>query len=273
MHAAQRSPRIADAPLYGPSGEPAWPIASLRYVVDVISPVTLRDLRPLLLVVLALSSTVGLAACGGGMSQSDIEKKVDAASIGDENVTDGPVSASSLAQDQANKDADQQAAADAVKRRKELDSIEKEQKAEADKVMSGDVPSDAVSIAEQRFRARLAGVCDGAQSRISKVSKLADEATKAKDPQQLLKVAQDYNDALNDFIAALKGLDPPASQQKLYASWLGTIDDLSNTIRLQLVSVADKKAYARLQKKTESLSLTFLTQTAQLGVTCLSVTG
>jgi hypothetical protein len=240
-----------------------------------MSPVTARKLRPLLLIVLAVGTpSVTLAACGGaGMSQSDIEKKIDAASVGEEKVADG-ASASELAQEQVNKDADAQAAADARARRKELADIEAAQKAEAQKVMSGDVPSDdPVSLDEQRFRARLAGVCEGAQSRITKVSKAAEAATKAKDPQDLLKVAQDYNDALNDFIRALKQVDAPASQQALYRSWLGTIDELASNIRLQLVSVADQTEYARLQKKTESLTLKFVTQTAQLGVTCLSVTG
>lgn len=238
-----------------------------------MSPVTSRVLRPLLVGVLALGMTTTVAACGGGMSQSDIEKKIDAASVGEENVADG-ATASELAQEQVDKDADARAAEEARQRRKELEAIEREQKAEAEKVMTGDVESDdPVTIEEQRFRARLAGVCDGAQSRITKVSKAAEAATKAKDPEDLLKVAQDYNDALNDFITALKQVDPPASQQALYTSWLGTIDDLANNIRLQLVSVADQTEYARLQKKTESLTLKFVTQTAQLGVTCLSVTG
>ncbi len=216
---------------------------------------------------------MGLAACGGGATQSEIEKKIDAASVGEENVAAG-ATASELAQEQADKDADARAAREALERRKELERIQAEQKAEAEKVMTGDVePDTGLDLEQQRFRARLAGVCDGAQSRITKVSKQAEKAQKGKDPEELLKVAQEYNDALNDFIIALKQVDPPAAEQKLYTSWLGTIDDLANNIRLQIVSSADAKESARLQKKTEALTTTFVTQTAQLGVMCLSVTG
>lgn len=237
-----------------------------------MSPVTLRALRPLLLVVLATSGSVGIAACGGGSTQSDIEKKIDAASVGEENVAAG-ATASELAQEQADKDADARAAEEARQRRKELAQIEAQQKAEAKKVMTGEVEADTgLDLEEQRFRARLAGVCEGAQERITDVSKAAEKAQKAKDPEELLKVAQEYNDTLNDFIAALKQVNPPAAQQALYTSWLGTIDDLSNNIRLQLVSAADRKESARLQKKTETLTTRFVTQTAQLGVMCLSVT-
>lgn len=237
-----------------------------------MSPVSLRALRPLALLLLALAGTFGLAACGGGMSQSDIEQKVDAASVGEENVADG-ASPSDLAKEQVKKDADARAAQAAVDRRQELAKIERDQKAEAEKVMNADTSaSSATDLAEQKFRARLAGVCDGAQERISKLSAKAKRAQKAKDPQELLKVAQDYNDALNDFIAALKAVDAPPSEQALFTSWLGTIDDLASNIRLQLVSFADQSAYNRLEKKTESLTTRFITQTAQLGITCLSVT-
>ena len=237
-----------------------------------MSPVSLRALRPLALLLLALAGTFGLAACGGGMSQSDIEQKVDAASVGEENVADG-ASPSDLAREQVKKDADAKAAQAAVDRRQELAKIERDQKAEAEKVMDADTTaSSATDLAEQKFRARLAGVCDGAQERISKLSAKAKRAQQAKDPQELLKVAQDYNDALNDFIAALKAVDAPPSEQALFTSWLGTIDDLASNIRLQLVSFADHAAYNRLEKKTESLTTRFITQTAQLGITCLSVT-
>lgn len=238
-----------------------------------MSPVTRRALRPLLLSVLALSGTMGVAACGGGTTQSDIEKKIDAAAIGEENVAAG-ATASELAQEQADKDADARAAEEARERRKELARIEAEQKAEAERVMNDEVQADTgLDLEEQRFRARLAGVCDGAQKRITDVSKAAEQAQKAKDPEELLKVAQEYNDTLNDFITALKQVDPPAAQQALYASWLVTIDDLANNIRLQIVSSADPEESARLQKKTEKLTTKFVTQTAQLGVMCLSVTG
>lgn len=238
-----------------------------------MSPITRRTLRPLLLTVLALSGTMGLASCGGGTTQSDIEQKIDAASVGEENVAAG-ATASELAQEQADKDADARAAEEARERRKELARIEAEQKAEAERVMNDEVQADTgLDIEEQRFRARLAGVCDGAQRRITDVSEAAEKAQKAKDPEELLKVAQEYNDTLNDFITALKQVDPPAAQQALYTSWLGTIDDLSNNIRLQIVSSADPEESARLQKKTEKLTTKFVTQTAQLGVMCLSVTG
>lgn len=238
-----------------------------------MSPVTLRALRPLLLTLLAIGGSMGLAACGGGTTQSDIEKRIDAASVGEENVAAG-ATASELAQEQADKDADARAAREAQERRKELQRIEAEQKAEAEKVMNDEVQADTgLDLEEQRFRARLAGVCDGAQKRITTVSKAAEKAQKAKDPEELLKVAQEYNDTLNDFITALGQVDPPATQRALYTSWLATIDDLSNNIRLQLVSAADPKESARLQKKTEALTTKFVTQTAQLGVMCLSVTG
>lgn len=241
-----------------------------------MSPVTMRALRPLALTLLALCAPFGLAACGGGdgLSQSDIESKIDAASVGEENVAAG-ASASDLAQEQVDKDADARAAQEARERRAELDRIQKEQEAEAKKVMTGDVPDDPTDLERDRFRARLAGVCDGAYTRITKVSKEAEAVSKGKtkDPQDVLKVAQEYNDALNDFLKALKAVDPPPSEQQLYTSWLGTIDDLSNNIRLQLVSVADQDEYQRLNKKTEKLTTRFVAQTAQLGVTCLSVTG
>ncbi|MFT4034786.1 MAG: hypothetical protein QM679_04325 [Patulibacter sp.] len=237
-----------------------------------MSPRFLRAMRLAAITGAACAAVAGLAACGGdGMSQADIERKVDAASVGEENVG-GTSTASDLAREQAQKDADQRAAAEAVKRREELERIQREQKAEAEKVMSGDVAESADSLAEQRFRARLAGVCDGAQERISKVAKAAEKATKTKDPDELLEAAKEYSASLNDFTAALKALDPPAAQQALFAAWLHTIDGLANSIRLQLVSIADQDEYQRLQQKTAKLTTRFLTQTAQLGVTCLTVT-
>ncbi len=240
-----------------------------------MSPVTLRVHRSLLLVLVALVPATTVAACGGGggMSQSEIEQKVDAASVGEQNAGGGDTSNSGLAQQQADSDADQRAADEAVRRRKELEQIQADQKAETEKILKGSTPDEGISLDEQRFRARIAGVCEGAQSRITKVSKAAKTATKTKDLQALLVVAQDYNDALGDFLTALKAVDAPASERALYASWLETIDDLSANIRLQLVSIADKKAYAKLSAKTEQLTATFITQTAQLGVTCLSITG
>lgn len=237
-----------------------------------MSPIASRAPRAFLLALLTAVLSGSVAACGGGgMSQSDIEQKINAAAVGEENVAAG-AKASELAQTQVDRDADARAAEEARQRRKELEQIAAEQEAEAKKVLEGEVErDDPVDLEEQRFRARVAGVCDGAFERITKVSKQAESVGKSKDPEAALAVAKEYNDALGDFLAALKSVNAPPTQAKLYGSWLSTIDDLSNTIRLQLVSVADPKEYARLQKRTESLTTRFITQTAQLGVTCLSV--
>ncbi len=236
-----------------------------------MSPITVRALRPLLLSLAIGVAVPGLAACGGGdqMSQEQIEKIVDAQSESSDTVASTD-RASDLARRQLEDDADQAVADEAVKRRKELERIEAQQKRETEKVMKGDVEEQPDDMDERRFRAQVAGVCDGAQARITKVSKAAEKASKGDDPSKLLKVATDYNDALGDFVTALKSVDAPPSQSELYDDWLGTIDDLSNTIRLQLVSLVDPKESAKLQEKTGKLTSKFLAQTAQLGVPCIS---
>jgi len=235
-------------------------------------------MRPVLLVLLAVITAVGLGACGGGgddhLTQAEIEARVDAQNVGQENVGDD-ASASQLAKDQLKSDADQKAAEEAIKRRHELIDIQKKQKKATEDFLKKNSEKEraADDVAADNFRAKIAGVCDGAFTSITKVSKAAKKAEKSKDPQALLKVAGDYNDTLNNFLDSLKSLDAPASEQALYTSWLGTIDDLSNTIRLQLVSFADPSAVKKYTAKTQKLTTKFLTQTAQLGVTCLSVTG
>ncbi|MEH3054532.1 MAG: hypothetical protein PGN13_11090 [Patulibacter minatonensis] len=234
----------------------------------------LRAVRPLLLVALTLGATTGIAACGNGdgMSQKQIEEIVDRQAAAQDGAP-GTSSNSSLAQEQVDEDEDARVAEEARKRREELDAIDKAQKAETEKILSGDLDDedDAVTLAESKFRGQLAGVCTGVQKRIDKVAKAASKATKSKDPQELLVVAQQYNEALSDFGKALRQLDAPPTQAKLYAAWLGTIDDLASNIRLQLVSFADKTAYAKAEKKTAELATTFVAQTAQLGVQCFSV--
>ncbi|MBO9533444.1 MAG: hypothetical protein J7513_10765 [Solirubrobacteraceae bacterium] len=241
-----------------------------------MSPITVRGLRPLLLTLAAFAVVPGLAACGGddGLSQKEIEQQIDSASVGEENAGAGDT-ASALAKKQLEKQADEQAARDAVKRRKELEKIQADQKKQTEDFMKGDVggdADDAADLEKQKFEAKLAGVCDGAQARITKVSKAAEAASKSDDPSKLLKVATDYNDALGDFATALKAVDVPADQADLYKRWLATIDDLSNTIRLQVVSLNDPTQTAKLQKRAEKLTARFLDQTFQLGVRCISLT-
>lgn len=226
----------------------------------------------------ALCLSGGLAACGGP-SSDDLARQIDQklANSGDD--TGVTVPAQESAQDQANLDV--RDAAQAKRRRAELANLDKLRKEETDKVMKEGVPGgndeDATvpigseDPAVEKFRARLTGVCEGGQERIHKVTLAAEKAKKSKDPQKLLKVAQDYTAALNDFQSALKGLDAPASEKATYAAWLVTIDALSTNVRVQIAAQGDPKEAARYQAKTERLATRLLEQSATLGVTCLSV--
>lgn len=233
---------------------------------------------------LALMAMTGtstfLAACGGGPTSAEIARQVDANPGAQGGAEAFNVTQTRTVQEQA--DADAQAAELAKKRRDELADLEREQKAETDRIMNGDgaaggtlddsaIPIGSADPAVEKFRAQLSGVCQGGQKRLHNVALDAEKATKKKDPTALLKVAQDYTDTLNDFEAGLASLKPPASMAGDYREWLTTVDDLSSTIRLLLVSQGDKKKAARLQKKTETLATRLLEQSAGLGVTCLSV--
>jgi len=226
----------------------------------------------------ALCLSGGLAACGG-TSSADLQRKIDQqlANQGDGNGLNIPVQQS--AQDQA--DQDMRDAAEAKKRRAQLAKLDKIRAAETKKIETEGVPGGndddaATPIGDEdpavaTFRAKLTGVCEGGQARIHKITIAAAKAKKAKDPAKLLKVAQDYNDALNDFQSALTNLKAPASQKAAYATWLGTIGELSTNIRVQLASQGDPKQAARYQAKTERLATKLLQESATLGVTCLSV--
>lgn len=180
-------------------------------------------------------------------------------------------------------DADARAAEQARKRREELAELERTQQEETERLLEdgtpGGNPEDAafpIGSADpevERFRARLAGICDGAQKRIVSITKRAEAATKAKDPERLLRVAQDYNDVLNDFTSALDQIDAPASVRSDYRAWLGTINALADNARLQLVSQSDPKKTAKLAREFETLGLRLVEQSAGLGVICLSPLG
>lgn len=242
-----------------------------------------RSRRPSILGgLLALALTVSLSACGGGdLSKEDIAAKIDDGNAGAQTFPDS-ADAQSQKEAQENADKDQAAAEQAIKRRKELADLEKEQREETERLMDDGVaggndedsviPIGSADPELERFRARLAGVCAGGQKRILDVSKDAEKAAKTKDPMKILAAAQAYQDALNDFMAALTRLDPPASVRADYRSWLKTINDLADNARLQVVSYADPKKSAKLAKKTESLFQELILKSATLGVTCLSAT-
>lgn len=231
---------------------------------------------------MALILTVSLSACGGGdLSKDDIAAKIDDGNAGAQTFPDS-ADAKAAKEAQANADKDQDAAEQAIKRRKELADLEKEQREETERLMDDGVaggndedsviPIGSADPELERFRARLAGVCAGGQKRIVDVSKDAEKAAKSKDPMKILAAAQSYTDALNDFMAALQRLDPPASVRADYRSWLQTINDLADNARLQVVSYADPKKSQKLAKKTETLFQELIVKSATLGVTCLSAT-
>lgn len=231
---------------------------------------------------MALLLTVSLAACGGGgLSKDEIAAKIDDGNAGAQTFPDS-ADAQSQKEAQENADKDQAAAEQAIKRRDELAKLEKEQREETDRLMKDGVaggndedstiPIGSADPELERFRARLAGVCAGGQQRIVQVSKDAEKAAKSKDPMKILAAAQAYTDALNDFMAALGKLDPPASVRADYRSWLQTINDLADNARLQVVSYSDPKKSQKLAAKTEKLFEQLVIKSATLGVTCLSAT-
>lgn len=244
----------------------------------------LRSRRtPILGVMLVLVFAGGLAGCGGGegLSKADIQAKIDSGNAGPETFPD---SADGKEQQrlQAEADEDQREAERALERRKELAKLEKEQRDETKKLMDEGVaggndedsviPIGSADPELERFRARLAGTCAGGQQRIMAVSKDAEKAAKSKDPMKILAAAQAYSDALNDFMAALGRLDPPASVRSDYRAWLQTINDLADNARLQVVSYSDPEKSQKLAAKTEKLFEQLVIQSATLGVTCLSAT-
>lgn len=228
-----------------------------------------------LLLAAAVALPAGLAACGDDQVDQSAVDRIEAggngaaASLRDNTVTER--------QNQADEDA--RAAEQARKRREELAALEAEQKAETDKILKDGVPGGndedatiplgAADPELEKFRARLAGVCDGASQRIVKVSKKADKVSKTNDPVQMLAVAQEYNDVLNDFSAALDRITPPDSVKQDYEEWQGTMDALAANVRQQLVSQGDPKAMKKLQTEFQTLSAKLVTQTAALGVVCL----
>lgn len=233
--------------------------------------------RTAFLLVAAFVLPVGLGACGGEEPVS--QTTIDNVQLGENGVRSG-LRDSTVSERQLDADADERAAEQARKRRAELAAFEKEQKAETDKILEegvpGGNPEDSVfpigsSDPEvERFRSRLAGVCDGAQQRITKITKRGDAAAKSKDPTKLLKVAQDYNDVLNDFMTTLDELDAPPGISSEYRDWKDTINALADNVRMQLVSQGNPKKVARLGREFQELSGQLLERSASLGVICLS---
>ncbi len=228
-----------------------------------------------------VAMTGGLTACGDGPTSEELAQQIDA------NPSAGAadpfkVSQTKTLQQQADDDA--KAAEAAKKRRDELAQYDREQKAETEAIMNGDgapggtleessVPIGSADPEVERFRARLSGVCQGTQRRLTKVASDGEDASKGKDTNAVLKVAQDYTDTLNDFQSALAGLTPPDSMAADYRDWQDTVDSLSSTIRILLVSQGDPKKATRLQDKVNTLFGRFIEQSAGLGVTCISALG
>lgn len=231
--------------------------------------------------VTAITLSGGLAACGGGYDKAEIQGTIDAGNAGPETFPNS-ATAADKAEQQRYADEDARDAQRALERRKELAELEKKQQEETERLMRDgspggndsdqEIPIGSADPEVEEFRARLAGVCAGGQKRILKVSKEGEAAAKTKDPVKILAAAQDFSDALNDFMGALGNLNPPASVRSDYRAWLGTITALSDNVRLQAVSYADPKKSQRLAAKTQKLSEQLVVQSATLGVTCLSVT-
>lgn len=240
---------------------------------------SLTDLRRVSLLALTLAVPAGLAACGG---EPIDQSRLDEVQFGDSGAA-ADRRDQTTTERQLEADADARAAEIARKRRQELAELEAEQRAETERLLKegtpGGNPEDAafpIGAADpeiERFRARLAGICDGAQKRIAEITKQAENATKSKDPARMLKSAQDYNDILNRFMNALGGLDAPPGIRSDYRAWLGTISALSDNVRLQLVSQADAKRAAELAREFQTLGTKLVEQSAGLGVICLSPTG
>jgi hypothetical protein len=239
----------------------------------------MRHRRFFALCAAALTLSFGVAACGS--DSDDLARKIDAAQVGEAGVAAG-ITNTGADERKVNADADQIAAEQAIKRRKELAALDASQDAETKKLEKegvpggndGDtsIPIGSADPDEQAFRAKLAGVCSGGQSRIQKAGIKASSAAKSKDPKKVLEAAQAYSSALDDFTNALHELDPPKSMETDYSGWLQTIDDLSSTVRLQLVSTSDPAATKRLQTRLTKLTTQLIEQSAKLGVTCLSAT-
>ncbi len=243
----------------------------------------MRNRRAIFLTaVTAFALTGGVSACGGGYDKAKIQADIDAGNAGADSFPD---TASGAAQKEAQENADQDArdAQRALERRKELADLEREQQAETDRLMEegvaggnnadSEIPIGSADPELERFRARLAGVCAGGQKRILKVQAEVEKATKSKDPIKILAAAQSFSTALNDFMAALGNLDAPASVRSDYRAWLATINALADNVRLQVISSGDPKKAAKLQEKSTRLTEQLVLQSAELGVTCLSVTG
>ncbi len=230
--------------------------------------------------VMAVTLSGGLAACGGGET-ADIKAQIDSGNAGPKTFPNDATAAAQK-QQQAYADEDAREAKRALERRKELAELEKTQQEETERIMRNgvaggndedqEIPIGSADPEVENFRARLAGVCAGGQKRLLKVSKEAEAAGKSKDLVKGLAAAQAFSDALNDFMGALGGLNPPASVRSDYRAWLGTITALSDNVRLQAVSYADPKKSQRLAAKTQRLTEQLVVQSATLGVTCLSVT-
>ena len=240
----------------------------------------MRNRRALVALALGLCLPMGLSACGDGPTTAEIETQINANPGAQGGADAFAVSKTKTVQDQADEDA--RAADLAKKRREELAQLEREKQAETDRIMNGGgatggtlddsaIPIGSADPAVEKFRAQLSGVCEGGQKRLTNISRDAENAAKKKDPTALLKVAQDYTDALNDFQAGLVALVAPASMAGDYREWLTTIDDLTTNVRIQLVSQGDPKKAAKYQARTEALATKLLEQSAGLGVTCLSV--
>ena len=243
----------------------------------------MRNRRAIFLTaVTALTLTGGLSACGGGYDKAKIQADIDAGNAGPNSFPDSANAADKI-EAQNNADEDAREAKRALERRKELADLEKTQQAETERLMKdgvaggndddSEIPIGSADPALEEFRAKLAGVCAGGQKRILKVQSEVEKATKSKDPIKILAAAQSFSTALNDFMAALNGLNPPASVRSDYRDWLATINALSDNVRLQVVSSGDPKKSVKLQAKTTELTQKLVMQSAALGVTCLSVTG
>ncbi|MDO9353995.1 MAG: hypothetical protein Q7T55_09880 [Solirubrobacteraceae bacterium] len=230
--------------------------------------------------VVALSGS--FTACGAdGPSKEEIAAQIDAnpnAGAGD------PFGVSEVKTLQQQADDDAKAAALAKKRRADLAKLDKSQKEETDRILNGEgapggtledssVPLGTADRATAQFRAKLAGVCDGTQQRLGKVTLETEKAANSKNLRRILESAQDYTDVLNDFQDALLTISPPPGLADEYADWRDTIDTLSSTIRLQLVSQGDRREADRLQKKAAKLTARFLDRSARLGITCISILG
>jgi hypothetical protein len=139
-----------------------------------------------------------VAGCGGGESAAQINAKVDA-DAQKQQTLDGALAARVAKQQKTAALRAANQAKDAKDREKQLDQLNADQAAAAKQaqdatagVDAGDISSQPLSgtdPAEEKFRAKVSGVCAGTQKRITAISNASKKAVKSKDPAQLLAVA------------------------------------------------------------------------------------